>query len=142
MKNPVQTIRKTLSPNDVGETSTHQAGILVPKTGGVLGFFPKLHRETKNPRCTLVFIDEDGVTRWPFEFIYYNNSQLGGTRNEYRLTGMTRYIRSKNLKAGSEIFLSKDDEGRLYISAGRGTAVTTEGPLKLSAGWKVVRIKP
>jgi len=135
-------IRKILSPNDTGETATHQAGILVPKTGGVLEFFPALQKQVKNPRCTLVFLDEDQVTKWSFEFIYYNGKFFGGTRNEYRLTGMTAYIRSRNLKSGDAIELSRDEHGRLHIRAQTSRAVSDEeGVLKLAPGWKVIRIQ-
>lgn len=136
-----QTIRKILSPNDTGETATHQAGILVPKTGGVLEFFPVLQKHIKNPRVTLVFLDEDRVTKWSFEFIYYNGKFFGGTRNEYRLTGMTSYIRSRNLKSGDAIELSKDEHGRLHIRAQTNReAANEDGLLRLSPGWKVIRI--
>jgi hypothetical protein len=140
----VLSVRKILSPNDVGETATHQAGMLIPKTGQVLDFFPALQKRIKNPRCTLTFIDKDGVTKWSFEFIYYNGKFFGGTRNEYRLTGMTAYVRSKNLKSGDAVELSKDGEGRLFISSRRRTQMkeTEEGALILSPGWKVIRIRP
>ncbi len=137
-----QTICKILSPNDAGETATHQAGILIPKTGGVLEFFPTLQKHLKNPRCTLVFLDEDGITKWPFDFIYYNGKLFGGTRNEYRLTGMTRYIHSKNLKAGDIVELSTDEQGRFYIRAQKvRVAARQESTLRLSPGWKVIRIR-
>jgi hypothetical protein len=142
--NTVVSVRKVLSPNDVGETATHQAGMLIPKTGRVLEFFPALQKRMKNPRCTLIFIDEDGVTKWSFEFIYYNGKFFEGTRNEYRLTGMTAYVRSKNLKSGDAVELSKDGEGRLFISGKRRNHMkeTDEGTLILSSGWKVIRIRP
>jgi hypothetical protein len=137
-----QTIRKILSPNDTGETATHQAGILVPKSGEVLEFFPTLQKHIKNPRCTLVFLDEDQVTKWSFEFIYYNGKFFGGTRNEYRLTGMTAYIRSRNLKSGDAIELSRDEHGRLHIRAQSTRAIASgDGSLKLAPGWKVIRIR-
>lgn len=142
--NTVESVRKILSPNDSGETKTHQAGMLIPKTGRILEFFPSLQKHIKNPRCTLAFIDEDGVTKWSFEFIYYNGKFFGGTRNEYRLTGMTAYVRSKNLKSGDAVELSKDGEGRLFISGKRRAQIeeTDEGTMILSPGWKVIRIRP
>ncbi|EQD52889.1 Transcriptional factor B3 [mine drainage metagenome] len=134
-------ISKKLSPNDTGENATHQAGILVPKTGGVLGFFPPLQKHLKNPRCTLVFLDEDGITKWSFEFIYYNGKLFGGTRNEYRLTGMTAYIRSKNLKSGDSIEFSRDSDGHFRIMARKNRVAVGEGDtLSLSPSWKVIHI--
>lgn len=131
-------IKKELSANDSGETGTHQAGILVPKEPAILSFFPPLDKSVKNPRHSLVFRD-DGAERWTFEFIYYNNRFFGGTRNEYRLTCMTNYLRSNNLKAGDEVLLSRDDEGRYSVSFKRKKqAVLENGKLKLGGTWKIV----
>ncbi|UPU35267.1 hypothetical protein M1B72_17745 [Geomonas paludis] len=135
------TISKVLSANDTGENGAHQAGILIPKDKTILSFFPALQKQMKNPRCSLVFTDTDGVTRWKFDFIYYNNKFYGGTRNEYRLTGMTAYIRSMKLEAGDSIELTKDENGRLHITAKRQQSAEEEnGVLKLSTTWKVIRI--
>src|SRR4051794_13059728 len=94
-----QSIEKGLSANEPGETGGHQAGILVPKEERLLSFFPRLDPRQYNPRCYLKFVD-DGGTFWEFAFIYYNNKLFDGTRNEYRLTHMTKYIRQANLVAG------------------------------------------
>jgi hypothetical protein len=141
----INRISKTLSANDTGETGGHQAGILIPKNPKILSFFPALEAREKNPRITLVFRDTDGVTKWSFVFIYYNNRFFGGTRNEYRLTGMTRFIISKNLKSGSEMIFEKDELGRLFILSSVQLPKTSSEDdsfvLKLSSGWKVLKIK-
>lgn len=93
-----QTIAKVLSANDTGETGGHQAGILVPREERLLSFFPRLDPSQYNPRCHLNFVDDAG-TFWEFAFIYYNNKFFDGTRNEYRLTRMTKYIRQANLNS-------------------------------------------
>jgi hypothetical protein len=140
--NTPQAITKTLSANDLGETGGHQAGILVPKAPEILSFFPRLSERTKNPRASLVFRDDDRVTRWNFEFIYYNNRFFGGTRNEYRLTCMTKYLRSKNAKVNDEVILSRDRDERLFITCRRTYPQAEEpGVLRLSGGWKVIPIK-
>jgi hypothetical protein len=95
-------IEKILSANDTGETGGHQAGICVPKAENILSFFPPLNPELKNPRQVLDIKDDAG-TFWSFNFIYYNNRFFGGTRNEYRLTGMTAFFREFNLKDGDKI---------------------------------------
>src|SRR4051794_3860535 len=102
-------IEKILSANDTGETGGHQAGILVPKEGGILSFFPKLDPTVKNPRSVLDVIDDD-QHEWAFPFIYYNNRFFGGTRNEYRLTGMTAFFRRFNLKAGDSVILKRESD--------------------------------
>lgn len=135
-------ISKTLSANDVGSTGGHQAGILVPKEREVLSFFPSLNFREKNPRVTLTFREMDGVTRWDFNFIYYNNRFFGGTRNEYRLTCMTKYFRARNASVGDLVVMSRDHEGRLQVELRRSNVpeVSEDEVLVLSGGWKVIRI--
>ncbi|MGD6780179.1 EcoRII N-terminal effector-binding domain-containing protein [Sutcliffiella horikoshii] len=134
-------ISKALSANDTGETGGHQAGILIPKKDSILSFFPTLTKETKNPRSKLKFIDCEGK-EWFFTFIYYNNRFYEGTRNEFRLTGMTSFIRKYDLKAGDTIILTCDDENNMFISHERKTIVSSPPStiLKLGSSWKVVKI--
>jgi len=130
-----QAIEKILSANDLGETGGHQAGILVPKDANILSFFPCLDSKQKNPRYVLDIIDETG-REWTFSFIYYNNRFFGGTRNEYRLTGMTAFFREFNLKVGDTIILTRESPKLIKISLRRlneGRSV-----LKLSSSWKVI----
>ena len=95
-------ITKLLSRNDTGQTGSHQAGIHIPKTPEFLSFFPPLDVTTKNPDALLSFIDEDDEV-WEFRYIYYNGKLFGGTRNEYRLTRMTGFVRHHALKAGNSV---------------------------------------
>lgn len=132
-----RSISKILSPNDTGETGGHQAGMLIPKGGEILEFFPALNKGEKNPRTTLYFIDETG-TRWKFNFIYYNNRFFGGTRNEYRLTGMTEYLRQNNLKTGDSIVLSRNEDDLLSICAERQSKASTGPKFVITGTWKVV----
>lgn len=133
-----KSISKVLSSNDTGETGGHQAGMLIPKVGEILEFFPELSVDEKNPRTYLYFID-DVNKRWKFNFIYYNNKFFGGTRNEYRLTGMTAYIRQNNLKTGDTIILSRDDNGILSIRCERQNSIVSDAPkLVITGTWKVV----
>jgi len=135
-------ISKILSMNDTGETSSHQAGILIPKEEKILDFFPQLNPEEKNPRVLIEFQD-DSSKSWKFNFIYYNNKFFGGTRNEFRLTGMTRFINSNNLKAGDEIFLERDFENRYYIRYKKSKIISAEKQesgtkIRLSSKWRVI----
>lgn len=138
-------IRKKLSPNDLGETGAHMAGILIPKEQQVLDFFPSLDKSVKNPRAELVMHDRDAATRWVFNFIYYNNRFFGGTRNEYRLTCMTQYLRESNAKVGDEVFFRLNDDHSYELSIVRAKNLTTiardDGVLVLSGGWKIVSTK-
>jgi len=139
----VKNITKTLSANDTGETGGHQAGILIPKTPSILSFFPELDARVKNPRLSLHFYEDDGVTKWPFEFIYYNGKFFGGTRNEFRLTWMTNYLRSKNAKSGDMIEMLLDNGGRRHINfrRERDSADVDDGVLILRGGWIVIELK-
>jgi hypothetical protein len=134
-------ISKTLSANDTGETGGHQAGILVPKEPGILNFFPSLDPKADNPRCQLMFMDQSGKF-WEFSFIYYNNKLRGGTRNEYRLTRMTKYIRECGLNVGDEMSLSRDERDRYLIAYTRlnQPGRTASGALKLGSGWRIVQL--
>lgn len=132
-------IAKTLSANDTGETGGHQAGILVPKNPAILSFFPPLSAEVKNPRHHIYFRDETGK-QWEFAFIYYNGRKFGGTRNEYRLTRMTPFLREAGLKAGDELILEHhEEEGYSVLYERARPALIRNGVLKLGGDWKVVR---
>jgi hypothetical protein len=133
-------IVKVLSLNDTGETGGHQSGILVPIQPEILAFFPILNPNEYNPRCHINFLDDDGVF-WELAFIYYNNKYFNGTRNEYRLTRMTKYIRQSGLVVGDEIVLSNDGS-RYRISFNRRSmnSKSKSGALKLGSGWRVIKI--
>lgn len=132
-------IVKTLSANDTGETGGHQAGILVPRDPAILSFFPKLNPKTYNPRVHLNFLDDSG-SFWEFAFIYYNNALFEGTRNEYRLTRMTKYIRQAALAVGDDLILSREDD-RYRVSYSRKRKTTgSGGVLQLGSGWRIVQL--
>lgn len=135
-----QRIVKILSANDTGETGAHQAGILVPKESEIISFFPILDPKQYNPRCHMMFLDDYG-SFWEFAFIYYNNALFDGTRNEYRLTRMTKYIRQERLLAGDEVTLSCQD-GRYKVSHKRQQPLvrTSGGILKLGTSWRVIQL--
>lgn len=138
-----KTISKILSANDTGETGGHQAGLLIPKEERILSFFPTLDKTKLNPRSHLQFQDMDGRF-WEFAFIYYNNKFFNGTRNEYRLTRMTRYIRQAGLRAGDEVFMRFRAAEGYSISYQRKSAKTTIEKkktgtvLRLGSGWKII----
>lgn len=135
------TVEKILSANDTGETGTHQAGLHIPKDRPMLSFFPKLDSGCKNPRCAIDVRDAVGED-WTFNFIYYNNKFFGGTRNEYRLTGMTKFIRRYSLKVGDVVIFNKLSNHLYGIDYRRKEQQETRGldgrkVLKLSGNWMV-----
>ncbi len=135
-------ISKKLSANDVGTTGGHQAGILVPKEKAILSFFPSLAPNVKNPRMTLVVRELKDGTRWEFNFIYYNNRLFGGTRNEYRLTCMTEYLRAIDSRVGDDLIFSKDENDSVFVDCvraeGNMAIMNDQGVLVLGGGWKII----
>jgi hypothetical protein len=138
----IQSVRKRLSSNDTGETGSHQAGILVPRREEVLTFFPRLDVKEKNPRATLVMREVGSDERWEFQFIYYNGKFFEGTRNEYRLTHMTKYLAAVNAVAGDELVFSQDSDGGYRVRLMRHSkgVVAQADELVLAGGWKVISI--
>lgn len=111
-----ETFQKILSANDVGATGGHQAGILVPKTEvQLLAFFPYLDPKVKNPDAWIECIDMDGNIH-QFRFVYYNNKHhdLNGTRNEYRLTYMTKYFRAMVAQEGDIFEITRNKGATKY----------------------------
>lgn len=140
-----KSIQKVLSANDVGKTGGHQAGILIPKKDSLLSFFPAVDSSSRNPRVHIEFRD-DRNTVWTFAFIYYNNRLFGGTRNEYRLTRMTRFLRENKLVEGDRIELHRDADGEYSVSCCTKEAAasmsdnTDHQVLTLGPKWRVIKI--
>lgn len=110
------TFRKILSANDVGATGAHQAGILIPKSeSDLLSILPFLDPTTKNPDAWIECEDEDGTIR-KFRFIYYNNKlHKSGTRNEYRITHMTKFFNETGAREGELLEISKFESSQTYM---------------------------
>ena len=103
----IRSALKRLSTNDVGATKSHQAGFLIPKSLVRGGLFDPLTEKTLNPRSQLKFRDTASDLLFYPNFIYYNNKYFGGTRFEYRLTGLTKWIRESGLQEGDSIQISR-----------------------------------
>lgn len=137
---------KVLTPNDLGLNGTHQSGICVPRKAALLEVFPRLNPDLKNPRAILRMTADPTGEEWEFHYIYYNNQFFGGTRNEYRLTGTTPFLRKARATVGDEIafeqlgrfryrtWLIRENEAKDE----RGFQFTKTGALILGGGWKVV----
>lgn len=140
-------IEKVLSDNDLGITGSHQAGMLIPKKPEFLNFFPAIDIDSINPRTYIYFTDEFGQ-QWKLNFIYYNNKLRGGTRNEYRLTGMTAYFRYKSLEPGDVVILKKGVNNNYAIGykkkRGLNTSVVENEDIvhiTISNSWKVINYR-
>ena len=100
---------KTLTANDIGKTGSHQAGLHIPKTNQeLLDFLPALDRTVLNPSIWITCADENGEI-WQFRFVYYNNKfhSFNGSRNEFRLTHTTRYLKTNAASEGDTFIISK-----------------------------------
>ena len=102
------TFEKILTANDTGQSGSHQAGVLIPKSDAeLLAFLPNLDSTEKNPSTWITFTGRDD-TSWRFKYIHYNNKlhEETGTRNEYRITGMTRFFKETKAVAGDVLRIS------------------------------------
>ncbi|MGI9279744.1 MAG: EcoRII N-terminal effector-binding domain-containing protein [Endozoicomonas sp.] len=108
---------KILTKNDTGETGGHQAGVVVPKKNKkLLDFFPLLDDAQFNPDAWIVCIDPDGV-EWEMRYIYYNGKTFSppkSTRNEYRITHMTKLFSKWGAKSGDSVVFTSTDEPNIF----------------------------
>lgn len=128
---------KVMSATDCGKSNTHQAGMLIPKRNTeLLRFMPSLNLSEQNPDAIFRCIDAAGE-RWEFRYIYYNKKLFGtGTRNEYRLTGLTGLIRRYDVMPGDELIFSKTSSDEYFIEIVH-QEVDLGGSIRL-AGWRQV----
>lgn len=100
---------KMLTKNDTGETGGHQVGITIPmKNKTLLDFFPKLDLNEFNPEAWIFCTDPDGEV-WKMRYVYYNGETFTpkkSTRNEYRITHITKFISKWSAKAEDKIVFS------------------------------------
>lgn len=139
---------KILTKNDTGETGGHQAGILVPKADKkLLEFFPLLDTTIFNPDAWITCIDPSGE-QWEIRYIYYNGKTFTppkSTRNEYRLTHMTKLLSSWGAQAGDSVVFTSTEkanhfkvEVRSSASASEEAALSEEVRPVVLKGWKPV----
>jgi hypothetical protein len=129
---------KILSANDTGITGGHMGGILIPRTEtGLIALFPKLDPKEYNPSVFLDFKGPNGATH-KLRFVYYNNKLHGkGTRNEYRLTYLTDFLRNSNSKVGDAFRITRDENGNYEMEVVKKACVAPSSVIKLR-GWNRV----
>ena len=132
-------VQKTLSPNDMGDTRSHQAGVHVPKA--LARFFPTLNESALNPRLNLRLEDEQGVVG-TCTYIHYNNRVVSdGTRDEYRITRIGSFLTECGARTGDTIEFSRRGDNQ-YLATIVGSPATPEPDtvvVDLARGWKTVR---
>jgi len=122
------TVSKILSRNDTGQSGSHQVGICIPRDPRILTFFPRLDAESRNP-CRMLRFKAPDARVWEFRYIYYNNALFGGTRNEYRLTRITAFMRAYGLKDGDRLFFSRTGAD-FSVGIERSTGPHTQEPAR------------
>lgn len=143
MREQIAMIRKELTSNDLGRTGSHQVGIVVPKRFALSTFFPLLPYDDVNPRRVVNFVDEETGQQVITNFIYYNNKRRGKTRDEFRMTGIATYCRSKCAEVGDSLIMKTLDDGRRTLSVLRNREpleTSQDGRIKvvMSDKWVVV----
>lgn len=139
-------IRKVLTANELGLTGSHQAGMHVPKSDPeLLRFFPHLNHRALNPRVEVELTVPELGQRRTLQFIYYNNKRVaGGTRDEFRLTGLTSIFHDLDAKPEDCVVLTRDESNEVALTLERRTdsTVTKEPDQLRIKGWTVTRKDP
>jgi len=130
-------VQKVLSQNDTGDTTSHQAGILVPK--GLASFFPMVDESSLNPRTGLDF-EADG-TFWSAVYIHYNNRVVAsGTRDEYRITRIRGLLKRLGAVAGDTIELERSGSRSYRIVVAKQEPPPGALVIDMSRGWRTIRV--
>lgn len=136
-------VAKTLTPNDLGLTGGHQAGLHVPKDSPLAKFIGDDIRHAVNPRKAIALIDVHSGQSCSATLIYYNNVLRGGTRDEFRITGTTAFLRRLAAQVGDELIFDIEGREELKVSlvrrpAGAQGISDDDGPIKLSGKWRFI----
>jgi hypothetical protein len=147
----VPAFEKELSPNDVGVTASHQAGLLIPWKIAKLSYFPKLEEDILNPRRVIEFVALNDNSKVLCNYIFYNNKLLGtGTRREYRMTGIRKALKRASAEVGDRLIFGQlkttgvyafNLEKRVVIKDSLSNLSTINlgsEAIKLEGGWKVI----
>ena len=143
MRERITVLKKSLSANDLGRTGSHQVGVVIPKNLAMSSFFPTLPYEEVNPRRILTFADSDTGETISVNFIYYNNKRRGKSRDEFRMTGISAYCRSRGAEVGDILEMRLLDDGRRLIRVLDGRTSdeevnTSADSIMLSGKWVTI----
>lgn len=147
--NDFEIISKVLTANDIGLTGGHQAGITVPQYSGMLEFFPKLDENIVNPSTRILCTDFSSQERTYLRYVYYNGKIHGtSTRNEYRITGLTKYFRDRIAEVGDDLIFRRHPDGQFSIdinksspSAENITVIKESTKITLTGKWSSYKIR-
>ncbi len=133
-------LAKELTANDLGLTGAHQGGIHVPKGSPLLRCLPMERAGHENPRVALVLRDAESNLKCHATLIFYNNIRRGGTREEYRITGTTAFLRALGAEVGDELQLSQAEGQQVTVRVFKKSdkANLVDAPMKLSGKWRYI----
>ena len=94
----------------------------------------------KNPDAWIRCEDESGEI-WEMRYVYYNNKLhvSNGTRNEYRITWMTEFLRLNSAKAGDSVVFEatrEQDEFRIMLEKRKRVTSDDSPQLIKLTGWR------
>lgn len=121
------TFKKVLTKTDVGARGadgrkSNQSGVAVPRSQAQI--LPDLDPDLLNPSVEFIAVDEAGGSL-NLRFIYFNGRLHGeSTRNEYRITGISGYLRDIGAEIGDVFRLAPRGDGSFRISVTGGGAPT------------------
>jgi len=134
---------KILTKNDCGFTGSHQSGLHISKKEvSLLEALPKLDPSRKNPDIELHCIDKK-FGKFVFRYVHYNNRlhTKNGTRDEYRITKITEYLKLTCAIPGDVLSISKiESTDKFYLEITKGAKKIFESnPTVKLIGWKQYR---
>jgi Restriction endonuclease EcoRII, N-terminal len=129
---------KRLSANDVGITGSHQAGLHIPKNSPLIRLMPRIMLKEVNPRLDLPLLAPSVNRSFIAQFIYYNNSLRGGTRDEFRLTCVRELLKDIGASVGDQLVFDFEDGSEVVISLVKPHEIDDNEPLAWTGSWKVI----
>ncbi len=114
-----------------------------------MDFFPFLNPKEDNPDTWITCIDPD-QEEWKMRYIYYNGKLTGkSTRNEYRLTHITKFLSLWGAKTGDKMVFESTSQSGVYLisiqdqnetdsSEEENGATTSSPPVIKLKGWNRV----
>lgn len=99
-----------------------------------MGAFPLLEDKQLNPRLIITLIDLENDYEYVVNYIKYNNRKFGGTRYEYRMTGVLGLIRHNALKPGDSIIFKRMNPETYSVKFERRSSKGWKAP---SDGWSI-----
>ena len=121
-------LEKRLTANDLGVAGSHQAGFVVPRD--LVAYLPSLDEDSPNPDAWIHVSCPQLDDGWRWRFIHYNNRLFTptGTRDEYRITRATEFLRASNAMVNDVVRMTRKGEFEYTVELVRSCARPPEAP--------------